>query len=290
MSRKNRSAIVTWVIDIAVIAAAAAVFAVGAVCFITPNDIAPGGATGIAVILHELTGMPLGALILLINIPLIIMGFILLSKKTMIKTLISVAVITVMTDFVFADLPVYKADGGNGMLAAVFGGVLLGAGVGLTYAREATTGGTDIIAKTLNKFFPHMTLGKMQLYADAVVILAGLAVFRNINAALYAVVSIFVQAKVVDMLVYGGQECRFLLVFSENTRQLTERLLQQDRGVTLLNGEGAYSGRACKVIATAVYKSDYAKVKRMIKEIDPAAFVITTGASEVLGEGFQKLA
>lgn len=279
-----------WIVDIAVIAAAAAIFSVGAVCFISPNNIAPGGGTGIAIILQKLTDLSLGTLIAAVNIPLIIAGFILLSKKTMIKTLISVVIITVMTDYVFVEMPPYVADGGNGILAAVFGGVLLGAGVGLTYWREATSGGTDIVAKILNKYFPHLTLGKIQLLADAAVVLAGLAVFRDLNAALYAVISIFVQSKVVDMIVYGGQECRFLLVFSDKPKKLAEQLLKQDRGVTLLDGEGAYTGSPRKVIATAVYKSDYAKVKRIIKETDPAAFVITTGASEVLGKGFQKLA
>lgn len=289
MSKKKKSRVLQWIIDIAVIIAAAAVFSLGAVCFISPNDIAPGGATGIAIILQELTGISLGTLIAAVNIPLIIAGFILLSKKTMVKTLISVVVITVMTDYVFAKMPVYTAEQGNGILAAVFGGVLLGAGIGLTYAREATSGGTDIVAKILNKYFPQLTLGKIQLAADAAVVLAGLAVFRDLNAALFAVISIFVQAKVVDILVYGGQECRFLLVFSAKPEEVTERILERGRGVTLLKGEGAYSGTERRIIATAVYKSEYARVKRIIREIDPSAFVITTGASEVLGEGFQKL-
>ncbi len=290
MKKKKRNVVVEWIIDILVIIAAAAIFALGAVSFISPNNIAPGGATGVAIILTELTGLPLGLLIAAINVPLIIVGFIILSKKTMVKTLISVAVITVMTDFVFVDFPVYNAGEGNGILAALFGGLLLGAGVGLTYSREATSGGTDIIAKILAKYNPHITLGVLQLVADAVVVLLGLAVFRDLNAAMYAVVSMFVQSKVVDMLVYGKDECRFLLVFSANPDPIIEKLLQQDRGVTILNGEGAYSKAPRKVIATAVYKSSYRAVKRIIKETDPAAFVVTTSASEVLGEGFQKLA
>ena len=119
--------------------------------------------------------------------------------------------------------------------------------------------------------------------------MAGLAVYRDLNIVLYAVITIFVQAKLVDMLVYGGQECRFLLVFSEKPQEISERLLKAERGVTFLKGEGAYSGTDRKVIATAVYKSDYSKVKRIIREADPKAFVIVTSAGEVFGEGFQKL-
>ncbi len=285
----NGAAVLKWLLDIVIIAAAAAIYSLGLVCFISPNNIAPGGATGIAIIISGLTDIHVGLLIALINIPLLIAGFILLNKRTMVKTLISVALITVMTDYVFADIPLYIADNGTGILAAVFGGVLTGAGVGLTYAREATSGGTDIVAKVINRFFPDMKLGKIQFIADAIVVLAGLAVYRDLNVVLYAIISIFVQAKIVDILVYGGQECRFLLVFSDRPQEISQKLLQANRGVTLLKGEGAYSGSDRNVIATAVYKSDYPKVKRIIKETDPAAFVIVTSAGEVFGEGFQKL-
>lgn len=289
MRKKQRSAVVRWAIDIAVISLAAVVFSVGVVCFISPNDIAPGGGTGIAIILSELTGLSLGTLIAAVNIPLIVAGFVLLEKRIMAKTLISVALITLLTDYVLADIPVYIADGGNGILAAVFGGVLMGGGIGLTYAREATSGGTDIVAKIISRFKPEMKLGRIQFIADAVIILAGLAVFRNLDAALYAVISVFVQSKLVDMLVYGGQESRLLMIFSEIPQELAKKLLEAERGVTLLHGEGAYSGSDKRVIVTAVYKSDYAKIKRLVKQTDPAAFMVVTSAGEVFGKGFQPL-
>lgn len=289
MSRDQYSAVVRWMIDIAVIAVAAVVFSVGVVCFISPNDIAPGGGTGIAIILSELTGLSLGTLIAAVNIPLIIAGFVLLDKRIMIKTLISVALITLLTDYVLADVPVYVADGGNGILAAVFGGVLMGAGIGLTYAREATSGGTDIVAKIVSRFNPELKLGRIQFVADAVIILVGLGVFRDLDAALYAVISVFVQARIVDMLVYGGQESRLLMIFSEIPQELSKRLLEAERGVTLLHGEGAYSGIDRKVLVTAVYKSDYAKIKRLVKQTDPTAFMVVTSSGEVFGKGFQPL-
>ncbi len=289
MSRDQHSAVVRWMIDIAVIAVAAVVFSVGVVCFISPNDIAPGGGTGIAIILSELTGLSLGTLIAAVNIPLIVAGFVLLDKRIMIKTLISVALITLLTDYVLADVPVYVADGGNGILAAVFGGVLMGAGVGLTYAREATSGGTDIVAKIVSRFKPELKLGRIQFAADAAIILAGLGIFRDLDAALYAVISVLVQAKIVDTLVYGGQESRLLMIFSEIPQELSKRLLEAERGVTLLHGEGAYSGIDRKVLVTAVYKSDYAKIKRLVKQTDPTSFMVVTSAGEVFGKGFQPL-
>ncbi len=286
---EERKAVLGWVVDIAVIIAAAAIFSVGVVCFISPNDIAPGGGTGIAIILAELTGLPLGTLIGLINVPLMIVGFVLLNKRVMIKTLISVAAISLFTDYVLAAAPVYNAQGGDGILAAVFGGVLMGAGVGLTYAREATSGGTDIVAKAVNRFKPDARLGAVQLVVDLAVILAGLAVFRNLDAALYAVISVFVQSKLVDMLVYGGQESRLVMVFSAIPQQLSQRLLQKGRGVTLLEAKGAYSGAERPVVITAVYKSQYAKIRRIIRDTDPEAFVIVTSVGEVFGNGFTKL-
>lgn len=289
MSRKQRSVLTGWTVDIAVIVLAAAIFSVGVVCFISPNDIAPGGGTGIAIILSELTGLPLGLLIAAVNIPLMIIGFVLLNKKIMVKTLVSVVLITLMTDWVFAGMPIYNADGGNGILASVFGGVLMGAGIGLTYASGATSGGTDIVAKIISRFHPDFKLGQIQFLADAVIILLGLAVFRDLDAALYAVISVFVQSKLVDMLVYGGQESRLLMVFSEIPHEISKRLVEADRGVTLLQGEGAYSGSVRKVLVTAVYKSDYTKVRRMIRDADPSAFVIVTSAGEVFGKGFQPL-
>ena len=290
MSKENKSAAVRkWVIDIAVIIVAAALYSLGVNCFISPNNIAPGGATGIAIIISGVSGASVGSLIGLINIPLLIAGFILLNRKTMIKTLISVVAITVFTDHVFAGVPHYLAENGNGIMASIFGGVLLGAGLGLAYSREGSSGGTDIVTKIVSRFFPNFKLGQIQFAVDGCVVLAGLIVYRDLNIVLYAIVAIFVQSKIIDMIVYGGLESRMLMIFSEKYEDISKRLLEQSRGVTLLNGEGAYSGDERRVIVTAIYKRDYSKVKRIIKEIDPAAFVVVTNAGEVFGKGFSKL-
>jgi uncharacterized membrane-anchored protein YitT (DUF2179 family) len=278
-----------YAVDLLLIIAASSVYALGVNIFTSPNNIAPGGVTGISIIIGSVTGLPVGMLIAAINVPLIIAGFILLNKKTMVKTLISVVVLTVMTDFVMADIPVYLADSGNGILAAIFGGLLMGAGLGLSYVRESTTGGTDIVNKIINRFHPTMKLGQLQLIIDGVVVALGYVVNRNLDVVLYALISIFVQSRIVDVIVYGGQECKFLMIFSENSKDISDRLVHDNFGVTLLRGEGAYTGRERTVIAAAVHKSDYVRVRRIIKQTDPNAFVVITGASEVLGKGFQKL-
>lgn len=283
------AAIRRWVIDIILIIAGSGVYALGVHCFTAPNNIAPGGVTGIATIISYVTGWNVGTLIALINIPLVIAGFILLNKRTMVRTMISVAALSLMTDVLFRNVPVYSADNGNGILAAIFGGLLMGAGIGLVYVREGTTGGTDIVNKIINRFKPEIKLGQISFLVNALVAGLGMLVYRDLNVVLFALVAIFVQAKVIDSLVYGGLEGKFLMIFSEKPHDIAERLLKQKRGVTLLSGEGAYSGEQRQVVCIAVHKNEYVKVKRIVKQVDPEAFVIITGASEVLGKGFQKL-
>ena len=281
--------ILRFTADTLMIILGAAVYSLGIHCFISPNDIAPGGVTGIAIILTEYLPIQIGTLLLILNIPLIILGFILLNKQTMFKTLISVAAVTVFTDLAEMFVPVYSADVGNGIMAAIFGGAFMGVGMGFTYRFEGTSGGTDILTKIIRRFMPEFRLGGIQAALDIVVVSLGFLVYRSINVVLYAAVAIFVQTKCIDVLVYGAQECRFILIFSGNSQKIAEKLIQQRRGVTLLRGQGAYSGRELTVIATAVHRSAYSKVKRTALEIDPNAFIVTTTAGEVLGEGFARI-
>ena len=278
-----------WVIDILVMILAAAIYSLGVHFFISPNDIAPGGVTGIAIILTEFWGISVGTLIFLLNIPLIIAGFILLNKTTMIKTMISVVLITVFTNLAEMFVPVYDASGGNGVVAAIFGGAAMGIGLGLGYNRESTSGGTDILTKIIGKYHTDFKLGAIQAVLDGVVVVMGFVVYRDVNTVLFAAIAIFVQSKLTDTIVYGSQESRFMLIFSENYKEIAEEILKQSNGVTLFKGEGAYSGNERQVLATAVHRSNYSKVKRIVKTADPKAFVITTSANEVYGEGFTKL-
>ena len=293
MTRKEKTdklrSIRRWLLDILIIIAGSGVYALGVHCFTAPNNIAPGGVTGIATIISFVTDLNVGTLIAAINVPLLIAGFVLLNKRTMIKTLISVAALSVMTDCLFKDIPVYIADNGGGILASIFGGLLMGAGIGIVYVREGTTGGTDIVNKIINRFRPEIKLGQISFLVNAAVAISGYIVYKNLDVVMYAIIAVFVQAKVIDVLVYGGLEGKFLMIFSEKPHEISEKLLKQKRGVTLLHGEGAYSGEEKLVVCIAVHKNEYVKVKRIVKEIDPDAFVIITGASEVLGKGFQRL-
>ena len=173
----------------------------------------------------------------------------------------------------------YIADNGGGILASIFGGLLMGAGIGIVYVREGTTGGTDIVNKIINRFRPEIKLGQISFLVNAAVAVSGYIVYKNLDVVMYAIIAVFVQAKVIDVLVYGGLEGKFLMIFSEKPHEISEKLLKQKRGVTLLHGEGAYSGEEKLVVCIAVHKNEYVKVKRIVKEIDPDAFVIITGAN-----------
>lgn len=290
MSKKQKSrAVLHWSVDILIIIIASAIYAFGVHCFISPNNIAPGGVTGISIILSALMPVKVGTLIFAMNVPLMILGFIFLNKSTMIKTLISVAAITVVTDYLGDFIPVYTAEGGNGIMAALFGGALMGIGLGLNYHREGTSGGTDIIIKMIQKFHPDLKIGTINAILDVFVVGFGMLVYKDINVVLFAVVAIFVQSKFIDFLVYGSQESRFMMIFSQNSKEISQKILEQNHGVTLFKAEGAYSGDERQVIATAVHRTAYSKVKRIVRETDPKAFVIATSANEVFGEGFSKL-
>ena len=285
----KKRAVLRWIIDLAIILFGSALYALGVHSFVSPNNIAPGGVTGIAVVLTSLLPVKVGTLILAFNIPLIILGFIFLNKSTMIKTLISVAAVTFFTDYLGQYVPTYSAEGGNGIVAALFGGALMGIGLGLNYQREGTTGGTDIVTKIIQRFHPDMKLSVITGALDILVVCFGMLVYKDINVVLFAVVAIFVQSKVIDFIVYGTQESRFLMIFSEHSKEIEKKLLEQGRGVTLFKAEGAYSGDERQVIATAVHRTAYSKVKRLVRETDPQAFVVMTSAAEVFGQGFTKL-
>lgn len=273
-------------LDIPIIILAGFIFSCGLETFTAPNNIAPGGASGICVALSHITGLSEGVLYFIVNIPLIVIGFIFLGKKLMFKTLLSIVTITVATDYVFAFLPDYEGDP---MLAAIFGGVLIGAGLGLCYTREGTSGGTDIINKLINKKFPHISIGIITFATDFAVIVFAMTVFGKIESALYALIAIFVSSKMIDLLVYGSYEGKMLLIFSEHYSEIADKIIKAGKGVTFLSGKGAYNGTEKQVLCCAVHKHEYVKIKRYVKEIDPAAFMIITSAKEVLGNGFNEI-
>lgn len=283
--RFQNSRLGRYALDALVIMVGCALFSFGIHVFTLPADIAPGGVTGIATIIHALTGLPIGTLVFLINIPLLILGFLHLGRKLMARTLFATAATSLFLDVGFVRLPVYEGDP---MLASLFGGVLIGAGMALTFMREGTTGGTDILNRLIQKRHPQFAIGTLTFATDLVIILAACLVFGSVETGLYAIIAMFVASKVIDGMLYGLNERRMMLIVTEECDRLAARIMELQRGVTILDAKGAYTGAGKKVVLCVVAKSEYFRVRRIAHEVDPKAFLITANAAEVFGEGFQR--
>lgn len=259
--------------------------AIGLYCFIDSIDIAPGGATGIAILANRFTDLPIGTLTFLINIPLLIASWLWLGKLRTIKTLKTVAVMTVILDFIVAPyVPVYQGDK---MVSCLFGGVLVGASLALVFMRGSTTGGGDIAAKLLQKFRPHMRTGSAVMATDLVIIGASIVVFRNLESGLYGLINMVVATYVIDVMIYGLNKNTMVTVMSsENVRIASELMRQLGRGCTLLKSRGAYSKTDGETLICVVDRKQFYRAKKIIYKIDQNAFVIVSEAKEVYGEGF----
>ena len=274
-------------VDYLFILCGTAVYALGVHVFTLPNQIAPGGVTGLATIANALTHLPIGLFTAVINIPLLLIGYRFLGKDFILKTLVSTLAFTFMVDVLFVQIPVYQ---GNVLLASMFGGAMIGAGIAITFIRNGSTGGTDITNRLIQRKFPYVPIGKIVLLSDLVIIAIAAIVFHEIEAALYAVVAMFVCSKVLDSIIYGLDIGKMVFIVSERHDEIARKVTQEiERGCTLIPAQGAYSGQERKLLLCALRNNEFYKVKRLVNQVDPRAFIIVTSAGEVLGEGFKKI-
>ncbi len=253
--------------------------------FTAPNHIAPGGVTGVATLVNYLTGAPIGTTILLINLPLLAAAWRFIGHAYTLKTSVATVVVSVIIDVSALFLPPFHGDT---MLVAVFGGVLAGAGLGLIYMRGATTGGSEVVAGLLERRFPHIPIGRLILLVDAVVVAASAAVYKNLESALYAMILIFVSSSLMDVLIYGKNKGKMLLIMTRKEREIADDILQRlQRGVTMLNATGAYTGDARQVLLCAVRPPEVYELRTLVWDHDPDAFLVVTSTDEILGEGFR---
>ena len=277
----------SFAIDVLVDFVAAIVYGSGISLFTAPNHIAPGGVSGISTIIFHLTGFPIGVVSFVLNLPLLALAFKFLGFKFSIKTLKTVVITSVVIDYLLVYFPKYTGDP---ILAALFGGVLVGGGLALVFLRGSTTGGTDIVSRLIQLKHPYIQMGKILLLLDVVVLAVSAIAYKSIEAALYGMISIFVASRIIDSILYGQDNGKLLLIMSAKSGEIAQAILRRiERGVTLLESKGAYSGLEGEVIMCAVRRFEYIKCKNIIKEIDPAAFIIITDAGEILGEGFRGL-
>lgn len=270
--------------DYLVITVASFLYAAAVSLFLDPNSLAPGGVTGISIILNRLTGLETGTLMLLINIPILILG----TWKFGVKFILSTMYCTALTSFFTNLLTPFGAVTEDPFLASLAGSALIALALGWVFKAGATTGGTDIIIKVLRLKFPHLRTGSLFLLTDAAIVTASAFLFKNVDRALYAGLAVFVTSFLLDIVLYGRDGAKLIYIISDHSESITKRILEElDIGVTYVQGIGAYSGRDKKVIMCVMRKQLSPKAEEIVKQEDPLAFMIVTSAAEIYGEGYK---
>lgn len=255
--------------------------------FVSANEISPGGITGISTAINHLSGIPSGIILLVFNIPILILGFVKFGKVFIARTAAVTVILSFCLDLTEALLPHIETDK---ILASVFGGILMGTGLSMVMSRGATTGGIDIIAKLINKKFRHITVGRVVLYADALVIAFAALVYRNIESALYSVISLYASSRIMDTVLYGADKGKILYIITSNPdeicRQIAEKL---KRGTTKIKVMGGYKGENRIMLLCTVRRHEVSGVYSIINAVDNRAFVVAGEAGEIIGEGFKAI-
>ena len=262
------------------------VFALGFDLFLEPNHINVGGISGIGQIITHLTGFGSVALwSLLINVPLFMISIKGVGRNFFAGSLLGMLLSSVFLEWLLV-LPVPQTDP---LLACLYGGVLTGFGLGMVFVAGASTGGVDIIARLLRPTFPNLPIGRIMLFVDIFTVTLTGIVFQDVNKALYSAVTLYVCDMVLDSVVYGLDYSTVALIVSDRHKEICDAICTRlDRGVTLLNGQGYYSGQDKQVILSAIKKRQAAELKQLVTDVDPNAFIILQEAHQVLGDGFKR--
>ena len=282
-------------LDCLYILAGGVCYGVAIAMFSAPNNIAPGGVTGIATLLNYISihwsfpfEIPIGVATIVMNVPLLIAAWTVLGRRLAIRTLWGILVSSVLVDAMDPYLnTLYSGDKANPILVCIFGGVILGFAVGLIMRRGGTTGGSEIISRLLEKKFPHMSVGNLIMVVDAVVIAISALVYGHLENAMYAVVFVYISSNIIDRVVYGGRSGKMVLIMTKKQPEVTEAIMSEvNRGCTLLKAQGGYSGTEQKMILCTLRRDELFHLRQVTFKIDPDAFVMVLSTDEVRGLGF----
>lgn len=276
-------------LDIASAVIGSALVGAGIAFFTAPNDIAPGGVSGLATAVSAIFGgkVSIGLLSFVFNIPIVILGLKRLGLKPILTTLFSTVLLSVFIDW-FGSM--YAGYTNNVLMASVAGGVATGLGTGILFIRGASTGGTDLLSLVLKTFFPNVDVGRLLLILDGCVVLVAVIVFKNIEVALYSAVTIFIGSKVVDAIVQGVDHAKVIYVVTEKGEEISRKLLSDiERGVTVIPAKGGYTNRDKSLLMVVVSRNEFAQTLGIIRSVDRESFVFASSATEVHGEGFKPL-
>ncbi|MBI9096908.1 MAG: YitT family protein [Spirochaetaceae bacterium] len=262
----------------------AIILSLGVNLFLVPNRIAAGGLTGMATVIYHLSGMPVGTLMLLLNIPLFLLGIKILGRNFGVKTLFATVTLSLAIDLLAPFLGSLTDDL---LLASIFGGLLVGLGLGLVLKQDASTGGTDLGAKIIHKVIPYISVGQLLLVIDALVVLSAAIVFRNYELGLYAAITLFITSRVIDTVIVGVNYTKAVHIISDNPGEISKKLVyEMNHGMTSLKGKGMYTGKEKNILLCIIRRRDLPHLKSVVSQIDKNAFIFVTDVREVLGEGF----
>lgn len=283
-TRKTRE----YLADAALILLGSALYALGFDLFLQPSHINGGGLSGLGQVFAALTGFDaIGVFVLVANIPLFLLGWKKLGRRFFLGSLLGMVSSSLLID-VFAALPAVEVEP---LLAGLCGGALAGIGLGVVFLRNASTGGTDILARLMKRRMRHLPIGRLMLAFDCAVVALTGAVFHDVDRALYSAVALVVSSMVIDGIIYGRTDSGVAMIISRHPEAITAAIDQRlDRGATLLRGQGAYSKEERMVVLCAVKSAQVGQLQALVSEIDPDAFMILQKARQVLGEGFGRYA
>ncbi|CEO09587.1 YitT family protein [Paraclostridium sordellii] len=262
---------------------------IGINMFLKPYTIAPGGLSGLSMVIGKVTGLPMSVVMLVIGIPLIIFSVKILGIKNSIKTLIGMSVFSAILSITSYLSNVHVTE--DVLLCSISGALCLGIGLGIILKMDASTGGTDLIALMLNKVFPNVPLSKFMVMLDGMVVISAGLASKNLETALYSGVALYIIVKLVDAIVSDFNYSKAFMIISNEPNVLRDGITREiKRGVTFLQGKGGYTNEDKNVLLVVVSKNEEVHLKKVIKNIDPSAFIIVSDVHEVLGEGFKAIA
>ena len=270
----------------AILTAAAVIYAAAISLFLDPNNIAPGGVTGISILVNRFTGIPTGTMNMLINIPIVLLGLWKFGWRFICSTMYALALIT----FFINTLAAYGAVTDDLLIAAVLGGALIGVALALVFKAGATTGGIDIIVKVVRTKRRHVKTNILFLVFDSIVILASWIVFQDMTVAFYAGIAVVTDSIVMDKILYGSDEAKLVYIISEKPEQVKQRLFDElDTTATIITARGAYTNAPKEMLMIVTRKQMYPRLEEIVKDEDTSAFMIVSSASEIFGEGYKDI-
>ena len=275
-----------WLKDLVYFLVGCMIFSFGVISIIEPNEISPGGFTGIATVFNYWLGLPVGITVFVLNIPLLILQYKNFGGSFIIKTAAATFILSCTLGIAEYLLPIFKLDG---ILAAVFGGISTGFGLSLVLLRGATTGGADAVAKLVNKKYPHFPVGRIIMFTDLAVIVLSVIAYGNIESALYSIITIYASSKVVDAMLYGADKGKMVYVITAFPDKVSSAIYSSlERGVTRIDARGGYTGEKRVLLLCAVRIHEVGTVLRSVSEVDGAAFTIVADVGQIIGEGFKR--